>query len=47
MVKVIAVIFFLFALYFVIQGILEVSSASDLFERSDNESDVEAEDTNE
>lgn len=45
MIKVIAVIFLLFVLYFVLQGFLEVASAEDLFERSENQSD--AEDTNE
>lgn len=40
MVKVILVIAFLVGLFFVVQGFLEVASAPDLFERSENEYDL-------
>lgn len=43
MVKVILVIAFLICLFFVVQGFLEVASAPDLFDRSENESDLDDE----
>lgn len=44
MIKVVLVIAFLIGLCFVIQGFIEVATAPDLFERSENESAAVASD---